>query len=269
MALFEAYERFRGQKVDRRHYLRFVASLLFLSLYLSWRDAKVQAKPVDSPPQKFDVADYEGRAKLDQTTKDLTNKLGDAEAKITTLEETIRQQNNKLEVNENALAALPEEAKRDFKQLLEQLQLARTITPEQRTKSKAEIEGKPAPRLLGQEVPKPEIAICHIGDDEAYNFALQIRELLKECGFKTSDVPYDTHGLRLDVEDEKLGTVSSRPPGILLSLADQKYQSPWSNRIHRALTILNNGEVKVFPMKDSVAKRFGQAEVIVIVGKKP
>ena len=58
---------------------------------------------------------------------------------------------------------------------------------------------------------------------------------------------------------KRRGTVSSRPPGILLSLSDLKDQSPWSGRIHKALTMLNNGEVQVFPMTDeSVAQRFGE-----------
>ena len=146
----------------------------------------------------------------------------------------------------------------------------RVITPEQRDKFKAEIADKPAPRLLDTEASKPEIAIAHFGDDEAYKFALEIRALLIECGFPTSDVPYEDKGLRLDSEDPRLGTVSSRPTGISLSLKDLNNQSPWSSRIKRALEIVNNGEVNAFPMYDSAAKRFSQtAEVIVIVGNKP
>jgi hypothetical protein len=247
MALLGVAEKVMGREVHLRLYIRILLLLLFVSIYISWKDAKRQSELVGSPPQKFDVADYEGRANLNETKKDLVaanteiqtlkgaKAITDAELKQTRsdlakAEEKITQQDDKLKELTSDLA----EAKRQADQVKEK-QRPRVITPEQWDKFKAEIADKPAPRLLGAEASKPEIAISHFGDDEAYKFALEIRALLIECGFPTSDVPYENKGLRLDIEDQRLGTVSSRPTGILLSLRDQKYQSPWSSRIKRAL----------------------------------
>ena len=68
MALLGVVEKVMGREVHLRLYIRILILLLVVSVYLSWKDAKRQSELVGSPPQKFDVADYEGRAKLTEAT---------------------------------------------------------------------------------------------------------------------------------------------------------------------------------------------------------
>lgn len=74
MAVLGVLERLRGRKVHIKVYRNILVCLLFIAVFITWRDAQVrlvQKGAAEAAPVKIDVSDVEGRKEIEALRKDL------------------------------------------------------------------------------------------------------------------------------------------------------------------------------------------------------
>jgi hypothetical protein len=95
--------------------------------------------------------------------------------------------------------------------------------------------------------------------------------LFKGCGFEVSDIPYGEFSeILFNTEDATVGKKKGPVVGVHFSVVDRKYPPAWTGIIVEALKIIAGVRNILFaPLDDNLAKQFSDADVIIVVGRKP